>query len=84
MHPGRAERHTSSVVLGRDQGDKVLEVKAESPGGMQSIERLYDVGRLPQRHRSLGASRRRPFARAASRRRTPPPLLAQKTALPRG
>ena len=24
-------------------GDKVVEINAESPGGMQSIERLYDV-----------------------------------------
>ena len=24
-------------------GDKVLEINAESPGGMQSVERLYDI-----------------------------------------
>jgi len=28
-------------------GDKVLEINAESPGGMQSIERLYDVDVCP-------------------------------------
>jgi glutathione synthase len=24
-------------------GDKVVEINAESPGGMQSVERLYDI-----------------------------------------
>jgi glutathione synthase len=24
-------------------GDKVLEINAESPGGMQAVERLYDI-----------------------------------------
>jgi glutathione synthase len=28
-------------------GDKVLEINAESPGGMQSVERLYDVDVCP-------------------------------------
>lgn len=28
-------------------GDKVVEINAESPGGMQSIERLYDVDACP-------------------------------------
>ena len=28
-------------------GDKVVEINAESPGGMQSVERLYDVDVCP-------------------------------------
>ena len=28
-------------------GDKVLEINAESPGGMQSVERLYEIDVCP-------------------------------------
>ena len=28
-------------------GDKVVEINAESPGGMQSVERLYDIDVCP-------------------------------------
>ena len=28
-------------------GDKVLEINAESPGGMQAVERLYEVDVCP-------------------------------------
>ena len=28
-------------------GDKVIEINAESPGGLQAIERLYDVDICP-------------------------------------
>jgi glutathione synthase/RimK-type ligase-like ATP-grasp enzyme len=38
-------------------GDKVVEINAESTGGMQSVERLRDR-RLPHRHRSPGAPHR--------------------------
>jgi glutathione synthase/RimK-type ligase-like ATP-grasp enzyme len=39
-------------------GDKVVEINAESPGGMQSVERLYEIDVCPNRHRSLGAPHR--------------------------
>ena len=28
-------------------GDKVVEINTESPGGMQSVERLYDIDVCP-------------------------------------
>lgn len=28
-------------------GDKVVEINAETPGGMQSVEKLYDVDVCP-------------------------------------
>ena len=28
-------------------GDKVVEINAESPGGMQSVERLYEIDACP-------------------------------------
>jgi glutathione synthase len=28
-------------------GDKVVEINAESPGGMQSVERLYEIDVCP-------------------------------------
>ena len=41
-------------------GDKVVEINAESPGGMQSCRTALRGRRLPQRHRSTGAPRRLP------------------------
>ena len=36
------------LVVGIDVvGDKVVEINAESPGGMQSVERLYDIDVCP-------------------------------------
>ena len=62
-------------------GGKVLEINAESPGGMQSVERLYDVdvcptvieARAPRRVDVVGR-RRCPWSgrrRRLERRRTP-------------
>ena len=38
-------------------GDKVVEINAESPGGMQAVERLYEIDVCPHRHRSPGEPR---------------------------
>jgi hypothetical protein len=39
-------------------GDKVVEINAESPGGMQSVEKALRDRRLPNCHGGTGAPRR--------------------------
>ena len=54
---GTAERILPAAVHGPQRfdkirgvlviGEKVVEINAESPGGMQSVERLYDIDVCP-------------------------------------
>ncbi len=59
-------------------GDKVVEINAESPGGMQSVETALRDRRLPHRHRSTRAPRSREILSRAMVHWLPPASVTSR------